>query len=798
MELKEYVQSYENYFWEWQTDADIADDLQYSENNLISMPNVGPIIYRTYLTEILNELKSEGFPPFGSLLLILFATQDGYIQLEEPFNIIKKLPFTTRKNVEASKDGALEFLTKLHSLKSHYKSGKSRLILLKTLFKYRHNTASSGSAEMFLNKLRKRPYKLEECAEKKILPASVVIKDIGFLAHLNAKFPTAESIIDALKGFIKEPELNDEIAREDITDETDKDFIQQLTEDPKTFQIGSLIKRIWSGLKIPMKHLSPGEQPIGGVSDMTNKGDFHQMLLSEFANDDNIFVSRIANNEVLYIQREIPPEENIFERIILIDTSLKTWGTPKILAFASSIAIIKHPKANSECKVFALGKTYFPISLDSVAEVVEHLNSVSPVLDVSESLDKFFEEHQEKNLEVFLITNRENLQFENLQRVVNENRDRLKFLVTTSLDGELDFYKHHNGTRKHVQKIYLPLKELWTNPPGKKSANNNQNRSSGNKTPVPKNYPLLFPAPKNKIDTFLYEGELFILTAKKQLLKTYLSNNYYNKLYYDNYRIHRGCEVVIENISVKPKGLFALARNRQQEYILCQYFPDKKLITKLNLNTKEFSELNVTGQNIPLNFELMYFNKNFYLYQEKYPTLFKINIEGNLTIETVKHSDELDRNHDRIILEKEKLSGNDSPILSNINSIGINYENHLMVSNWELLKHYEGSMMFIKSRKEIIIRAERFSNKFTFPDGSEIITDTRGMLTFKSSNDRLPRFYIPSVQNTYLAIATTSEFGGSEYFLPSYNKLKMKKMEEMSSGYLEVFIQQILDYETAD
>jgi hypothetical protein len=148
-------------------------------------------------------------------------------------------------------------------------------------------------------------------------------RDLKIL-NKNEQFPTVQSIIDAMKGFIEEPELDDEVIEEETTVDTDKDFIRELIEEPKTFQVGSLIKRIWSGLKIPMRHLSPGEQPIGGISDMTNKGDFNRMLLSEFANEDEVFMNRVANNEALYIQREIPPEENIFERIILIDTSLET------------------------------------------------------------------------------------------------------------------------------------------------------------------------------------------------------------------------------------------------------------------------------------------------------------------------------------------------------------------------------------------------------------------------------------------------------------------------------------------
>ncbi|MFP3595062.1 hypothetical protein, partial [Chryseobacterium sp. SIMBA_038] len=75
------------------------------------------------------------------------------------------------------------------------------------------------------------------------------------------------------------------------------------------------------------------------------------------------------------------------------------------LAFASAIAVIKHPKAHSECQVFALGQSGIPISLNKVEDVIENLNQVSPILEASEALEKFFiEEHTEKDIEVFFIT----------------------------------------------------------------------------------------------------------------------------------------------------------------------------------------------------------------------------------------------------------------------------------------------------------------------------------------------------------------------------------------------------------
>ncbi|MBB6372306.1 hypothetical protein [Chryseobacterium shigense] len=793
MDLNEYFQSYENYFWEWETDEDIAGDSGYHDNNLISIPGGGAIAYRPYIMEILKELQPQGWPPFGALLMALYAMQDGYTDFAGPLNHTAN--FHSIGNFDFTAEKSIEFLEKLKSLNKIYKQGQNRIILLQTLFQDSHNRTAPGKAEMILTIYYKRPQILASSAEKKYAGPSAINKDLSTLNLLNEKFPTVQSIVDAMRDHIDEPELDDEVIEEETTVETDKDFIQQLIEEPKTFQVGSLIKRIWSGLRIPMRHLSPGEQPIGGISDMANKGDLHRMLLSEFANDDEVFMNRIANNEALYIQREIPPEENVFERIILIDTSLRNWGTPKVLAFASAIAVIRHPKARSECKVFALGQAGIPISLDKTEDVIENLNQVSPVLEVSEALGKFFnEENTEKDLEVFFITHEENLADEKIRKVIHENRDRLKFLITTTSDGELNFYKHHKGARKHIQKIKLPLQELWANPPQRKQK---VHQINGKKTDLPQNYPILFPTPSNKIAQFLYEGEFYILSSKKQLLKTYLSDNYYDRNSYDYYKTYHGCEALIEDISVKPKGQFALAKNKQQHFILCQYQPDKKLVSKLNLSTKEYSEQNVTGLNIPGSYHLVYFGKNFYLHQPMNSSLYKINLEGNISVESIFNDDgEIDKNIAKAETEVTKLNRSGMKIISNFNRMGINENNNLVISGNELCRLYENSLNLYKNRFPVKILAEQNKNKFTFQDGSEIITDSRGMLTFKSSNTGIPTFYIPSTEYGFLALATNTEYGGSEYYLPKQTLLKVKTMEEMYSQYLTAFIDQILDYGT--
>ncbi|MCJ8153678.1 hypothetical protein MKJ01_07860 [Chryseobacterium sp. SSA4.19] len=796
MEVKNYFQSYEHYFWEWVTDEDVPDPSGYDESNLVSIPNVGAIAYRHYIVEVLKELKDQGLPPFGSLLLVLYALQDGYLNMDGLFyHLNRQMRNPVGEEIRNDIESAINFLENLNSVGDSFKRGQNKILLLRSVFKDSHNLISFEASHLMIKRFEKRPYLISEAAVQNHLNRSVVSKDFKILALLHKKFPTTDAIIDSIKDNADLPELEDGMVEEPNITETGKDFIQELIEEPKTFQVGSLIKRIWSGLKIPMRHLSPGEQQIGGISDMTNKGDFHRMLLSEFANEDEVFMNRVANNETLYMQREIPPEENIFERIILIDTSLKNWGTPKVLAFASAIAVIKHPKANSECKVFTLGQTMVPVSLDTTEQVIENLHQVSPVLEVSETLEKFFnDEHIGKDLEVFFITHQENVAHGNLQKVIHENRDRLKFLVTTSSDGELNFFRHQKGTRKHIQKILLPLKELWANPPKQKSGSFVY--GNGIKALVPVNYPILFPTPKDRIAVFLYEGEFYMLSNKKQLLRTYLSDNYYNKNIYQNSSIERGCEVLMEDISVRTRGYFALARNKSGNYVLAQYQPDRKILSRLNLNTKEYSELNLTGQNIPLGFTLMYFDKNFYLHNENALLIFKISIEGSISMEQVSNKHEISKSDLRSKSEMQRLRYRGIKILNNFTGIGINASDELVIAKWALMRKDEHVYKFDRNTQNITVWAGQNKNRFTFEDGSEIITDHRGMVTFISSNKNIPTFYLPSTYYGYLALATEKEFGGSEYYLPKETKLKVREMDDMYSDYMEAYIKHILEYGT--
>lgn len=794
MELHAYFQSYENYFWQWETDYDVLDEQGLADYNLLGVPGHGAIVYRPLLESILYALQPQGLPTFGALLLAFMATQDNFALTQAALEIIKTTPNSYTYGVESPLIKATDLLKKINALEHHLRHGQNRLLLFQVLFKNAHNLHSAGSADMLLKKLKKRPYKLAACSAKEPLSNVVIFNDLRCLAFIDNRFPTTTAIKDAMKGFIEEPEVDEEIVEEAVGLDEEKDFVQQLAEDPKTFAVGSLIKRIWSGLKIPMRHLSPGEQPIAGISDLINKGDLHRMLLSEFANDEVIFLSRIANNEALYIQREIPPEENIFERVILIDASLRNWGTPKIIAFALALAIVKHPKAHTSCRVFILGENIQEINVSTVNDVIDSLNQLSPVLDVAQAVDLFFEKHQEEKLEVFLVTHEDCLNTATMQKAIHEHRDQLKYIMSTTLEGTINIFKQHNGTKKHVQKMLLPLDELWAHPPQhKKQA---EKKSKDKKIELQKNYPLLFATPNDSI-AVLYCGErYYFLSSAKHLFQVHIKSVMYPSSGY-SYITFKGVSLLSESLSIKARGMFALTENNSGELVLFQFQPDKHHLSRLNLVTKEYEDFNTMKLFISNSFKIAPGKGCIYCYDSGFQNIWKFPVEGtleNTELGTLPFdvSKIVEANNTAL----QKYQNNSGRIVSNFHNIGIDEQQQFVFSKYAFTYSKDNYIISGRGIKSLKHKTVRHKNSFTFEDGSEVITDSRGMMIFRSANRSIPEFYMPAIKHQRSAIATSKVFGGEEHFYNEETSLVKKSIEYMYDNYLGAFIKHIWEHGT--
>jgi hypothetical protein len=776
-EAIKYFQQYNEYFWQWETDSDTVD-YNGDEYNMISIPHVSVIAYRTHALEVLKTLADDGIPPFGAFLLVLYAT--GNFKFSNFDGLNYYLTRIEKKyGLPIDKKAVLSFLTTIVSLPAKLKTGEKKVLLFQTIFHDCHHQLAAAKADRVLKAIRSSDV-LIACATSKAFNEAAYNRDLGLLQKLNDKFPDVTSIMQAMGGLPQLPKLDEEIAEQEPV-ATEKNFVDRLIEEPKTFEVGKLIRHIWGGLKIPMQHFSPGDQPIGGISDMTNKGNIDRMLLSEFAYDDTTFLQRVANNEALYIQREIPPEKNIFERVIIIDVSLRNWGTPKVLALATALAIARHPKAKDECRILLAEKKITEVKYEKVEDVIAALSIVGPTPDCSAGLQTFFaSEPLGKKREVFLLTTDDSFKLPAVQKAISDYREQVKFVICFSASGLVQAYKMHQGAKRLLQTIVLPLEDLWQKPPVK--------RATLTKDRL---YPILFTASASLLGGFYIDKVFYFLSRKRILYKTYQPDNQPHSV---NYFGHlRGWEPVVKNISLKPRGAFALGKNEESNLLLCQYNSNEKMLSILNLQTKSYAsvQFNAGEQS-----KLVFFENNFYVFHEETNDCQKITIsEDTLVLFRSRREKQLHLEFDRQQAEVERARDHyTKDIMTNHHSVAITEDGCLHFSKHTLIRQHEKLMLVNRRQSSFKLVATRQGNTFCFIDGSKVIIDNDGMITLCSSDKALPEIFIPSCVGTWIAAATTESFCGEEYYLPQNHHFSIESVESFYKTYIAAFIQQIITH----
>lgn len=81
--------------------------------------------------------------------------------------------------------------------------------------------------------------------------------------------------------------------------------------------------------------------PVGGFAAIERRGPLDSLLLSELAHDDDLFLARLSENELLYHGRERRHDEAQSEHHILIDASASMHGLRQVFARGLAIALAK-------------------------------------------------------------------------------------------------------------------------------------------------------------------------------------------------------------------------------------------------------------------------------------------------------------------------------------------------------------------------------------------------------------------------------------------------------------------------
>ncbi len=763
--MQNYYQPYINYFWIW--------DDQYE---VVEVPMGGTIAYRAYLEQFLDRLKIQGIPPFGAVLLALVATNPHHKDHLALIEDILYQNINVWKNSKRVKQehfsilyAAIDFLNLLSTIPDQYKSQEGRQILFQVLFQ----------EHQYLHKnLDPKGFQSPSLLEELELPAAIFLKDFKHFAKLKKELPTVESILEKIKGLPKiEEDL--EIPEEDHEGTEDsKDLIDELLEYESTFPIAALIRPIWAGLNIPINSAMPSQQRLGGVSDLSNKGDLDQLLLSEFANDDLVFLSRLANMEALFIQREHPPIHNNFQRAVLIDISIFSWGSPKLIHFALALAIVQHPKAKEDVELYLTGATSIPIRLDSVDELIQHLQFVDTSLDASVGIEDFFQVYPNgRAMEVFFISHEESLKSQALQQTLQKHHKQIQYSLVSSDTGTIRFYKHQKSGKRCLQTLNLNLEKHWANPPKKELP----------KAQLKFDCPLLYPIPTSiKKVLVAPDDAIFLVTGDGKLMKPY----------YNTVR-RKGCIELLD--AVKDSYKLAIGCNDKGQYLFLQFNPQNRTLSVRNLSTAREWKADFNDWEA-CHYEHFYYWDNsfhYYNYGQHY-----------WDIRVVKLGIEIERKTDFPTAWKTKYQEHQqkrqgirqsliykASVLKNIHFVRINENGHLVFNNHELKTNTHGVFKIeYRPPKQSLFTAKKTGEGFEFPDGSLIQINRSGMLLLRSSNINIPTIYIPPVLDGALGVATDECFAGYDYYENPDLKLEKISTTKFEQEYLNAFIEQIIEY----
>lgn len=760
-----YFQSYRDYFWQWE-----------EEGRVVGIPEGRTIAYSTYLTEVLHFLADQGIPRFGPLLLALLATspRDAASEIFDALASLKsRLPDANEHHLNAFRDAEI-FLLTLASLPREFKVGGKRLLVLQTIFKDQNSPIRPFAAREILHRFANHQFDQAIFYQKKGLSSEAIYSDFHPFIRLRRVFPDVKDII---KHIAQLPEWEEEapepgegyLPKPEERALPGDGFFQQLLQNPETRELGALIPHIWSALEIHFHNRLPGNRPMGGVADLSNKGEIHHLLISEFAHDDIVFLSRLANNEALYFKREIPPQSDDRERVLLIDVSLKNWGAPHTIAFALMLAIARHPKSGIPCSAYAVHDLWKPIRFDDIGQVIDGLMILEPCLHPAAGLERFFRENPEKiKAEIFLLSTRETLALPAMRRGLAKYPSVFSYLFLSDRQGKVDIYKK----QKHLKTFQLPLDELW--------ARKLKKTKEPKQGLVKVSYPLLFPAPNGFLAVFHAGEDIYLLARSRMLLRKAGKQSKY-------------WEILYENIPRSADHL-EIGRMKNGKDVLLAFSSQTKQLLLLDIQTGETKKYIFNEWNSRIHKDFVFYEDRFYCPGREICTCWDPDQDRQLEINAgalfigTKISELLNEK-----IRKKPPTREEIPyagtIFKNIHAVWINDSGNLCFNYQELVlvkDHFYFKLL--RGKKASIAQAFLSGeNEFTFPDGSRVLVHPAGMLTLKSSEESIPSIFISSRVEKTLVLCTETQFSGYAPLKNIETKFPMSTILFMDN-YLKPFI----------
>lgn len=329
---RKYLAPSEPSYWRWDDDAEAV---VFNDGLLLA--------FRAQLTETLEAIQGDGLPPLGAVLLAICASTKSIDDDARGSNAIRDLckhheqngQFVPSKLVDGVNLKLLNFNTTVKALNDRAMTQTA----LEMVFEGCPVEVSDSMASAVIDVLKAGP------------PPDLVKGATGpdafdrLLLDLRTLDKGLEGITPDtvrrrhLTGIEQLPEPAEAVELDLPSHQAALQLIDQLEADEQHAAFGRAARRLHAAIRLPRRLGSPDDMPLGGLSDVTNRGRLDRLLVSELAQDDLTLAIRVASNEALYLRREESHTRLPTRRHLLIDLGLTQWGVPRVISVAAALAL---------------------------------------------------------------------------------------------------------------------------------------------------------------------------------------------------------------------------------------------------------------------------------------------------------------------------------------------------------------------------------------------------------------------------------------------------------------------------
>jgi len=788
-----YFRAPEDYFWRWA-----------ERGAVIEWVNGVTICYRDDLLILLEQLQVKDPPPLSAVILVLAACNDNFSGsggagiLTGIANFYKDQTFTgpetSAEVIQYHLYQALRFMDVVAALPGELRKGKHRLHLLHEIFS--PGTFSMGPSPLkgMVNDLEGGNIDRLVLSSKGKQHLSGFKEELTFLSAALQKFNNTDSLVLRLRTGLNELPAAIDLF---VPEERKPDLWQQLSMDSKTQGLASLARHLIAALNIPMHSHDRSDLSFGGIADITNRGNYDRLLLSELAQDNELLTARLVNNEALYFHREAPPENPRLQRTIFIDATLKMWGLPRVFAISAALACSHHLKHGGTAQAYTLyGDDYRDADLYTKEGVMSALEMLDHSLHCGKALHKALNELPRlAGNEYFFITEEQSLHAPGFHASLAQVKEQLSFLLTVGRKGDLHFYECSNGRLRVLSKAKFNLDELLfqrDNLPAMPTANETL-PAFMQQRPSPLFHPVIRLKPRKDNSWFDKLTGLFTVNEMQRLL-----------------HIAGRAEGATELLDHIEKGMYAFGTDGSELAYIMVFNAERKLFKcyEIELKTKRWTTKDLPAEITEVK-EMMFEGITCYIHTSDSSIVYDCGLNKIIEKEPrLKYHTLFAQLKQKLVLPSQhEMAGSSYGILFNVRSIYVSQSQKLTFGVNQLVFH-SGNYISIQecrnnkdSSRHAKYQAEacqllsnrkiKFS-RWLWKDGSEAIVDSRGFLHLRSAVKTLPEITILMILGKTTACwASDGAVSGSAYFT-GVNNPRLISAELFDKNYLQPFISALL------